>query len=735
MTSSQPRPSPAGGSQQSRRQWLSALIVVSLLGPAASLLAIWLPEIVHYHAATPEIGRDVVAELRRVPDDQVLGRIDGVRFGLSRADSDAPILAEEILAGRFHTRDGEVLPARLEPTAEYLRTGSGSAQLQTSSLAVAETLLDAYRATGNERYFDAALTSVLAWARFERSAWIPVGFLWNDHAVAARVLVLTRLWREYRTRADFDPARAAQILAFVARSTELLSRPSHYTARTNHGIMQDLALLHAGIAFPRLPGAAERTGVALDRLAMHLPFYVSSGGLALEHSAGYQDFAIRLLYNARNYEGLVGASLPGDLAGRYAAAECLQRHLTRPDGSLPLYGDTLSAVRPRWLVAENAAVTCDDQPESRVDEDFGIASLRSFGRPGAQLFMTWANFPGRSHKHDDELATWLWLDGQDWWAASGYWPYDDVDWSTALSWRGANAPHAVGERRAAGSDSRLLHVLSEGPVQLLDVERRAPNGRVYRRQALGIGALGFLSLDSTSGTRAVERFESVWTLVPGVTVRPLDDASSSFALRDTRSGRELEVSFAGEGQEVQRLFGSRDPFGGLVARDGVIRRSEAISVTAPFGSWSVAFWRPNASAANDAATVPAMSAWSGPEQWSLSLPGPAGNYVLTRNGPELSLSSPSEGRRAWRLASGAVNRPLLERAAALYGEAAARYPPFRDYVEYRMRATAGVGALFFGQYLILWVLAWLGAARGTSITVLGLAWAATGWWLYYWYLM
>ncbi len=730
MTDSQPLSRHGGSSSPGR--YRPALVAASMLGPIAALLAVWLPEVHHYYVATPRIGPDVVAELRRVPDDSTLGRIDGIRFALSGPD-DPRILADEMLAGRYHTPQGEVLPALLEPTDAYLRAGSGAAQLQTSSLIVVETLLDAYRETGNERYFDAALTSVLGWARFERNAWLPPGFLWNDHAVAARVLVLTRFWREYRKRPDFDAERGAEILAFVARSTELLARPSHYTVRTNHGIMQDLALLHAGVAFPRLPQTAEHEAVALDRLAMHLPFYVSPGGITLEHSTGYQELAIHLLRSALVYAQLLDAPIAGELAGRYAAAECLQRHVTRPDGSLPYYGDTLAGVRQGALIAANAGVACGDQPERRLDEDFGIASVHDAVGTGARLFMTWANFPGRSHKHDDELSTWLWLDGQDWWTASGYWPYDDVDRSSALSWRGANAPHAAGEGRGNGSDSRLLTRLRDGPVQFLDVERRAPDGRAYRRQVVWGAALGFLVVDSATGGDADARFESVWTLVPGITVQPVAGAPRSFELRDPRTGRALEASFAGEGQEVARLFGSRYPFGGLVARDDGIRPSAALVVSAPFDGASVARWR--SAGGPGTATALAVPAWRGPEQWTLSVAGPGGDWLLARSGSELSITAPHEARRSWRLEPGAPARPALDRAAALYAEAAARYPPFRDYVEYRVRATVAVAGLFVAQYLLLWLCLRLGISRVVCVTLLLLAWAATTGWLYYEYLV
>jgi hypothetical protein len=219
--------------------------------------------------------------------------------------------------------------------------------------------------------------------------------------------------------------------------------------------------------------------------------------------------------------------------------------------------------------------------------------------------------------------------------------------------------------------------------------------------------------------------------MPGIVARPLPVNPAAFELVDPRSTRRLHVVFASGSQDVQQLHGSRHPFVGMVALDGIIHASEALVTTAPFGTWSAALWR------HAGGTVPGsvvMSRWRGPEQWSLSMSAQDGTRTLTRIGSELEFTSPLEGRRTWPLMAGEVARPAYEEAAGLYGEAAARYPPFRDYVEYRVRASAAVGGLFLVQFLPLWLLARLHVRRSITVTFLALAWAATGSWLYYSYL-
>jgi hypothetical protein len=707
---------------------VAAMTLVTVLAPLAVLASVWLPVILHYRVTTPEITPETVARLRVEPDETVLARVDAARYGMVPPEGDGQrARADEVLAGRYRTRTGEVVPVALAPTGDLISSGSPMAQLQVSSLAVTQVLLDAWRRTGEPRYLDAALESATGWARFERSAWLPVGFLWNDHAIAARVVVLADLWREYRRREDFDPARGAELLAFVARSAALLARDSHYTARTNHGIMQNLALLHVATVFPGLPGTAGHVRLATERLALQLPYYVSPDGVVLEHSAGYQDFALRLLRSAFEYARILDVAPPAELERRYAEALCFRRHFTRPDGTVPSYGDSFT-IRPEPPGDLDDAV-CDEHGPVRVDQDFGYASLHGVPGAGDRMFVTWADFPARAHKHDDELAAWLWFDGRDWWAGSGYWPYGDPARRAAVSWRGANAPHAVGEPGGRERSSRLLASHLGPPVTFLDLERRAHDGSVYRRQLASLGDAGVLVLDSSAAPAGAPRLETVWTLAPGVAVRPAAGVANELELIHVPSGGTLRASFFGtDGHALERMRGSRDPFGGLVALDGQLHAVEAVIATAPAGGWAGALWRsPGAGGAG-----PVTAGWDEPEHWSVSL---ANAQSLRRDGPRLAWRTTDGADVSLPLTAGATERPALDAAAARYREMAARYPVFRDHYPYRVRVTLGLGALFVAQFAGLWLLARIGVGPVLRLALVLAGWSVTGWWLYDRYLV
>jgi hypothetical protein len=715
----------------SGRAGLPALAAVAVLMPLGALLAVWGPVLAHYHVTVPAVAPAAVERLRAAPDGAVLEGLAGARYGLITPEgAEALRVAEGILAGRYETRRGEEVPVTLAPGDDTFRTGSPMAQLQVSSLAPVQVLVEAWRLSGDERYLAAALESALGWARYERDAWLPEGFLWNDHAVASRVVVLANLWREYRGRDDFDPAVAAELLAFVSRSTALLARDSHFTARTNHGVMQNLALLHAAVAFPDLPGSGEQVRTALDRLELQLGYYVSPGGVVLEHSAGYQDFAIRLLRQAQAYTAALGLPAPDWLVARYRAALCFRSHFTRPDGSVPNYGDTFSPA-PEESVDADAAAHCAGASPALLDQDFGYASLRDFDGGRDQLFVAWANFPGRAHKHDDDLAAWLWIDGRDWWTGSGYWPYGEPSRRVAVSWRGANAPHAEGEASSAGSASRLLGYRDRGPVPFLDLERRAADGARYRRQVAGLGAAGALVIDSAEGSAAATRFETAWTLPPDVVLGATPPAGEPFVLHDTRAGRELRAWFlGGDGHLLRRLRDSREPFGGLVVVDGTVRATETLVSSSAFGSWLASAWR--AGATDAAASVQVR--WTGPDSWVAELGGADGVVTLARQGAALELTRPGEAAAALPIVAGAVARPALAEAEARFRAATERYPVFRDLVRYRARASAAIAALFAVQLAGLALLRRFGVPDRALAVLVTVGWAAVAAWLYHRYL-
>lgn len=215
-------------------------------------------------------------------------------------------------------------------------------ELMFASLAAADLLLDAYRITGRDQFFQLARDVVVAFAEFESVRWVDYGYMWNDHAIAARVPVLVKFWAVYRSRLDFEPRIGRIVLNLVVRSARLLAKPSFYAWSTDHGVMADLAILQIAVAFPDLQEIAELKVIAVARFREHLGYYVNREGVTLLHSAGYHSRGLYFFGMALRLFTLNEIAIPEEWWTRYVKAIEFYSELRRPDGTLPMFGDTHS---------------------------------------------------------------------------------------------------------------------------------------------------------------------------------------------------------------------------------------------------------------------------------------------------------------------------------------------------------------------------------------------------------
>jgi hypothetical protein len=251
-----PLPLPARLRQPAR---LSAIATLPfLVVPFLVLLLVWVPEFAHFSVPHVSITESMVAAARQTPEDAVLEEarefyllpIDGRQGELEVS------IAEGILEGRLELP--ELPPAQIDLafSADDIDGLPSELQLWYAGFVVPDLLLAAHVETGREEFFAAAEGFIASWDRYERGSPLPRGLLWNDHAVAARVRVLAEFWRIYRARPDYRPEVGRAVLEQAARYGHFLSSPGHFTFSTNHGVMQNLGLLHLTLSFPTLPDSA-----------------------------------------------------------------------------------------------------------------------------------------------------------------------------------------------------------------------------------------------------------------------------------------------------------------------------------------------------------------------------------------------------------------------------------------------------------------------------------------------
>ncbi len=745
------------GEAQTNKSWLWVCAAVL---PVILLAVVWMPELRHNYVPGVKTTALMLEQGRQQPTDDVLNEIRAHRLLPRHWKSKEELLAtaEKLLKGSAEVPGFAAIQLRLPFDPLDVDRGSSSWQLEYAGLIVPEIFLDAYQLTGREQFYEQARDGILAWASYEDRAWLDHGFLWNDHAVAARVRTLTDFWRLYRHRADYRPEIAERIWEFVGRTGQLLAKPDRFTFSTNHGVMQNLALWQLCVAFPSLPTTEENKWTAFSRLKDQMAFYIGPEGVVLEHSAGYHEFGLYLTGLALRYATLLNLEVPPEWRQKYEQAQGFYGELLRPDRSLPLFGDTEDR-----KYREGMPVTVfDARGQAGPLAPAGTWIPRdSFGfHPAAgyailwdglgqwpspedlsQTVFSWSYYPGHGHKHADDLSVLLWAGGQDWWTSVGYWPYDDPDYRQADCWEGSDAPHLEGEECNSERIPSLVSYYHSRRFSAVEMERQGPGEFLARRLVVHISPRIWIVADNSSGG-VQKKVQTIWTTSPNISV--IEDARvNTFTLSAKGTRRVLKIILLGPpAMKIIRYRGSRTPFAGWIASGGQSHPTEAIlTEQAAEGSWTFSIWRleDNATQTNASEPQPKALEWDDGPNWKIDIPSESGTQEVARRGQTISIRVTKSG--ATQEMSGSL-LPCPATVAAQVGEvhsdfqrSATSYPRFHDLTHYRFRASMAIVFLFLAQAIILLVCTTFMPRITLATGILALlCWLALGVWLQWSYL-
>lgn len=732
------------------RPWFRlAAFAANLVALLAAAALVWGPEFEAYHVQPPALDDATIRKALRDADDKVLLEVGRQRTGLpvvpmSNPESDRVqivLAAERLLAGQVHFPKQSLVNIRVPFEARNLDEGLLTHQLFVAGLGTADLLIQAWRINHDERFYRAAVAEAVALGEVDRKAWLPRAFLWNDHALANRIPILIDILQVARTRADFDDQTARQLFGLAARTAERLAKPSLFTFRTNHGVMQNLALLQYAAAFPGLEGAARLRQTGCERLVRQVPFFISPEGPVLEHSASYHEFGRYTLEMALRLFELNHCKTPPDWAGKLVLARKFSTELMRPDKSQPALGDTdqaaMTAVYSEWPIGAPA------NPVALYPAS-GFAvwwrGLSAWPDPSAlaQTVVTWSSFPSRAHKRSDDMSVMVWAQGHSWLDNAGYWPYGHQGFNEAQGWRGSNAPHLVGEPGQPGlTQARLVGSLDAGRLRALELERPAAVGQaLLRRQIVEIDGNTWLVADSFRSATP-QRLERVWHTTPELQVREL--GPQAFMLEAPTTEQAARLSFVGElSERPVRLIGSLAPFGGWAIRQGMPVASTAIAVLQAQPETPVfSVLETGSKAVLGTVPAPTLDSAGGARRWALTVQTARGPAKISWNEGAVALAFADGAQAQGSLAApdeAAIARTRTEVVNA-YQALAASYPVHRDLAYYRYRLTSLALGLLVGQELALLAIRrwWRPAVPWARLTAAA-GWLALGLFAAFWYL-
>lgn len=576
-------------------RYLSAcLAITAVVGPLVALATALVPIFAHYwvpYTRTPsalvELSRKRSVEA--VPPE--MREYDLFKYLSELSDAETLHVVGNLQRGVLLVPNSD--PAEVAPEFRHadLEHPSVDVQLLVAGLFIPDAYLAAARVTGNERYFGMASTYLRNWWRHDMQTWLPAGLQWNDHATAAQLLVLARYWRSAQARGGSAAQDADWVVDAVQVAAGRLLKPEAFTLRTNHGLMQSLALLHVAVTFPALPLAEQCRDVGRERIFKQVEWYLSAEGVVLEHSAGYHRFGLELLAMVLAHLRALGIQVPQDLSQRYERALEFDALLARPDNTLPPIGNTVTG----GSSAAGGSATAFPR-RARPAREVSLAPISGFAVwwtgldswPDAsklsQLVANWSNFATDAHDHEDEMSITLWASGREWIIASGYWPYGSPLLAKALMWEGANGPHRVGEVAAAPQSTAMVAHGHQGEVVAIELLRGTPTGNRIRRQIVQLGQGRWLVLDADEG-RSQTAMETVWTLGAELWARRDGQDKVILSTPDNRTGQ-LVVLANHAGVDIDLVRGKPDSAIGWTAMTGRVEPTWSVVVRAPPGSVS-----------------------------------------------------------------------------------------------------------------------------------------------------
>jgi hypothetical protein len=594
----------------------------------------------------------------------------------------------------------------------------GIGPLPYASLYLVDVFLSAHASTaGDLRYLGGARDALLAFLAYEAKRWRPRGFLWNDHAIAARAGVLARFWAAYRSSPIYDDEVAQQLLNGVARTLALLAASRDFNVRTNHGVMQNVALMQLVQAFPGFDSDGSRWRIAHDRLATQVPFLYSEDGFVLEHSAHYHAMGVYFLGAAIALTEAANKSVPPLWLERLTTARVRLTQLTRPDGTLPAYGDTEVEF---WPPGSEPTTTRPAAFEGALAFPLAGYGLSSYRAPiASHSVLAWSYFPAHGHKLADEASLIVWA-GRGWVTNTGYWLYGGWGRRDAEGWRGSNGPHWLGEATDAKRRSSLLRFARADDAAYFALQRTAPDDARITREVVHLAQGLWLVVDAARGRP--ESTQTLWTFFPDLELR--SEGEGLYRVLDPQ-GKAMSVSLRSTATlGLERVKGSRKPFGGWVAvgHEGV--PAWALSVQAPTGATTATLF-----ALGDQGKFAFAS--SGYGNWTAE----GKHWRIERDGDQLRVT---RAERQITLAAVPVADPAAARLELTrqLARAVERYPREPDFDTYRLRLLGLLLAAFALQELVLF---WLAAKRSRGAlwalsSCVAIAWLAAGTWIHVYYL-
>lgn len=290
---------------------------------------------------------------------------------------------------------------------------------------------------------------VESWAKLYLHDQSDSDAVWHDHGTALRVRNLLLLRAFMRQNGIQDRDFVIELEEILKVHAKILLSDGFYSKGTNHGLDQNIILFELLKETESEVSSTANIKIAIDRVNYEISKAFAPDGGHVENSAAYLTFglkqAVDALHVGRSYDG--ASSLLKLPRGMLERAANVLTHTVRPDGKLPLIGDTsdyvvrdiFRDVKPtnhkQFLYAAHRGKRGSPPAEnSIVLQDSGWAIFRSgWQNSDSEPFIDHLHcvfkcgFLSNYHRHDDDMSFVLFYKGKDWIIDGGLYKHSRTD--------------------------------------------------------------------------------------------------------------------------------------------------------------------------------------------------------------------------------------------------------------------------------------------------------------------
>lgn len=445
-------------------------------------------------------------------------------------------------------------------------------QWQTASLNFMPWLIAYYGASAPAAEPRFAIDAVRSWCTATETGLRDYEFARHDHAIAVRTENLLLLAGYLASRGLCSDARL-ELEALIDGLCGLLEDDAFYSRHTNHGIEQSRILATAAYVLDGHPASARRWDIAMARLADELAFAFTREGVNVENSPGYHDYVCNaFLKIVRAFPRGRMETLRRRIDALMPKAMRFLAHIVRPDGKLPVIGDTqLRGVHSRfdayadrpeaaWLEYATSNGRRGHPPEETTASfpESGYLIVRDrwrkVGDTGKDVHLVMkCGYRSRYHRHDDDLNLVLFF-GEDWLVDGGAYSYEEA--SPVRRYLRSKWAHNVPVIQHPGRGWRALSTRSYGAALEVDLAddgslaARARTGayaghRASRLLEVSRGRRSFIVHDRLDpiAPRGESLFRSLWHFPDD---KEIYRRNQDILVLSTKSGRALRIRNLGE---------------------------------------------------------------------------------------------------------------------------------------------------------------------------------------------